>query len=135
MAHSKLCEDFLAVYHEMLGHPVRGLDLHETASVMEAVELSAYPDLIPGDGELVGLQHRRKGPGACRLVHRKLSMDKYSIFATPAPPRSPRDAMSATLRAWCRPFPPPSRRALSLAESSRAWRSRLAKLCLVRTRP
>src|SRR5258706_15381827 len=81
MAHSKLCEDFLAVYHEMLGHPVRGLDLHETASVMEAVELSAYPDLIPGNRELVGLQHRRKGRGACRLVHRKLSMDKYSISA------------------------------------------------------
>src|SRR5258708_35138682 len=47
----------------MLGHVVRGLDLHETASVMEAVEFRPYPDLIAGNRELVGLRDKPKGWG------------------------------------------------------------------------
>src|SRR5258706_148043 len=127
MPNPVLGEDCLAVYHDKLSDVVRGLHLHEPASVMKAVGLCEYPDLIPGTRELRGLQHRLKGRGACRHVHRKLSMDEYSIFATPTPPRSPREANSATGQAWCShglsSFPRSSPR----MASSQAWRNIPAK--------
>src|SRR5258707_9653673 len=54
MPDPELGKHFQPIHHDMLGHVVRGLDLHETASVMEAVEFRPYPDLIAGNRELVG---------------------------------------------------------------------------------